>query len=114
MTQTTSESPNADRTEFELSQQDRHNLLRAERRRTALRILTSEAGVNDLQELAAAIAERTAGSNPDDPDTIERLTITLHHTHLPRMDDLGILDYDPESHRIDRPESLDAALPEDF
>jgi len=26
--------------------------------------------------------------------------ITLHHTHLPKMDDLGVVSYDPDRHQV--------------
>jgi hypothetical protein len=46
------------------------------------------------------VAIREDGSDAADADVVERVQVALHHVHLPKMDELGILDYDQESHRI--------------
>jgi hypothetical protein len=28
--------------------------------------------------------------------TVERVAVTLHHVHLPKMDDVSVVDYDPD------------------
>jgi hypothetical protein len=40
---------------------------------------------------------RRAGS---DPVPADRLAIGLHHSHLPKLGDCGLVDYDPESHTV--------------
>jgi hypothetical protein len=28
------------------------------------------------------------------------VAVSLHHVHLPVLEDVGVLDYDPDSHRV--------------
>lgn len=90
---------------FELPPSERHRLLAAERRRLALDILTGTTSVVELEDLAAEIAAREDGTLTGD-DAIKRVGVSLHHVHLPQMDKMGILDYDPELHLIKPAEPL--------
>jgi hypothetical protein len=36
-----------------------------------------------------------------DEEFVERVKISLHHNHLPKMADLGVVEYDPDATRID-------------
>lgn len=84
-----------------LSEQDRHRLLAAERRRATLDVLADRelpVGVEDLAEDVVAKEEDTDGI---DVNAVETVAISLHHHHLPMMDDLGVIQYDPTSHRIE-------------
>ncbi|WP_224333168.1 DUF7344 domain-containing protein [Haloprofundus halobius] len=51
-------------------------------------------------ELAERCAE--AENTADDP---ERLAFALHHTHLPKLDDVGFLDYDPDAGTVRGPDA---------
>jgi hypothetical protein len=51
----------------------------------------------DLENLAAAIARHETDGDVIDEKAIEQVAITLHHTHLPMMGELGVIDYDPDS-----------------
>lgn len=52
-----------------------------------------------------ALAERVTQVEPDlasnDEGAIEDVSLALHHSHLPKMDRLGIVEYDPETNRIE-------------
>lgn len=85
----------------DLSTSERCSLLASDRRRLALDILTGKTAPVELEELAVGIAAREGGSDAVDEETVERVAITLHHVHLPKMVDLGVLDYDPKTNRID-------------
>lgn len=54
-----------------------------------------------LDELATVVSgwrrARTPGIGVVTPDDREEVRIELHHVHLPRLDDAGFLDYDPET-----------------
>ena len=80
-----------------LSESERHLLLSAERRRIALSVLEDRADPMDLEALAAAVAAR---ADDDGEDAVDRTMIDLHHSHLPRMDDLGVVDYDRDSGEV--------------
>lgn len=61
------------------------------RRRACLFLRRAGVEVATLQDLVDALAP-----NAGDEER-ERLAINLHHRHLPKLDDAGIVDYDPRS-----------------
>lgn len=82
-----------------LTESEQYRLLTADQRRLALEVLADRGGGPiELTELAAAMAERERGAA--DEAAAERIAVTLHHNHLPRMDALGVLDYDSASHLV--------------
>ncbi|MCO8244951.1 MULTISPECIES: hypothetical protein [unclassified Haladaptatus] len=85
----------------ELTASDLHSLLAVERRRLILDILTEGVTTVELKELVVEVVEREDGIDTTDEDVIDRVTIGLHHNHLPRLDDAGLVDYDPDSHTVD-------------
>lgn len=92
-----------DRT-LELSESEYHRLLSDERRRTTLAILETERTPIDLPDLAKAVATREVDTGSSESERVERVTTALHHNHLPKMDQLGVIDYDPSTKRIARSE----------
>lgn len=84
-----------------ISETDRHRLLASERRRVALEILTGRTDPVDLDDLAAGIVGREDDVDAADEAAVERVAVQLHHMHLPKMAELGIIDYDPATNRID-------------
>lgn len=85
----------------QLSESDRHRLLAAERRRVVLDVLAEESGPTTLFDLAGAVATRESTTDVPDPATVDRVAVSLHHTHLPKMAALGVVEYDPDTHRIE-------------
>ncbi|MDG5821499.1 hypothetical protein [Natronococcus sp. A-GB7] len=75
----------------------------SDRRRVALAILDERTELLGIDELAVAVAKREAENDAevDEGVSVERIAITLHHTHLPRMADADVIDYDPQNGRID-------------
>lgn len=69
-------------------------LFAAERRRLALDVLSERTVPVEIDELAAEIAARGEGSPTD-------VVIDLHHSHLPKLDEADVVDYDPESHVVE-------------
>lgn len=100
MSKILNETTEEDARTIDLATRDRHGLLMAERRRLALEILAGDSGSVDLEELAAGVATREEGPDADE-ETIERVAVALHHNHLPKMADLGVLAYDRDAHRIE-------------
>lgn len=100
----------------ELSTSDRHRLLAADRRRLALDVLTGTSGTVSLEELAREVAAREDDRGAQDEASVERneIKLSLHHHHLPKMADMHVLEYDPETNVI-RPSgvSLDGVRPGD-
>ena len=52
--------------------------------------------------------ELVDGNSTVDPDSV---AATLHHVHLPKLDDLGLVDYDPETNVVS-PVEDEAAIPD--
>lgn len=85
----------------QLTESEYHELLSVERRRTTLDIVARANAPVELRELAAMVAERESDVGVPDEATVERVAISIHHTHLPQMADLGVIDYDPDSSRVE-------------
>ena len=85
----------------ELTESDRHRLLASERRRVVLEVLDGSTASIALEELARQVAARESGRDVVDAEAAERVAVSLHHTHLPKMANLGVLRYDPVVRRID-------------
>jgi len=82
----------------ELNESERHQLLASERRRTTLEVLSQRITPVDLEELATAVAGRETSVASEQHR--ERIRISLHHKHLPKMADMGVVDYDAEAGRV--------------
>lgn len=82
-----------------LSENERHTLLASEQRRQAIAVLSFADAPVDLDDLTHAVATR--GEQSDDEESIERIKITLHHIHLPKMEDFGVLEYDTEGNVVE-------------
>lgn len=83
-----------------LADGDRHELLASKRRRTTLDVLAGRSAPVDLAELARTVAARECDVDATDADAVERVAVSLHHNHLPKMDDWDVLDYDPVANRV--------------
>lgn len=79
-----------------------YEILANPRRRGTIRHLTETAGgrVVSLRDLAAAIAAEETGQSPPPRACRESVYNSLHQTHLPKLDELGILEYDREARAV--------------
>lgn len=82
----------------ELTETDLHRVLSSARRRVVLDVLADREAPMELAGLSSAVASSQDGV---DPQARERVAITLHHEHLPLLDDVGLVDYDPEARRVE-------------
>lgn len=95
-----------------LSTDQLHRLLANSRRRLLLSYLQSHTDESvSFEDLVAAIAR---GERPDPgPATHwQRVETDLHHVHLPKLADAGVLEYDPVTRTVEYEPSdeLEAAL----
>lgn len=99
MSDTISESPAEPRESgartIELEESARHELLAVRRRRLAIDVLEGRVASLDLDAIAREIAVRE-DADPS-PETVDRIAIALHHNHLPRLDEYGLVGYEPKA-----------------
>ena len=80
----------------ELAEHEIHDVLRNERRTRTLRYLQRERRTVTLRELAEALASAETGESPPPRNVRESVYNSLHQTHLPKLDGLGIVDYESD------------------
>ena len=78
----------------------RHRLFRAERARVALDVLAERTTAIDLDDLATAVAECETTDAPDENE-VQRVAISLHHRHLPKMAEADVVEYDADANRVE-------------
>ncbi|MFW6384898.1 MAG: DUF7344 domain-containing protein [Halodesulfurarchaeum sp.] len=71
-----------------------HFVLSNPRRQDTLRYLARNAGRATVRELSEFIAAEETGEVPAPRRTRETVYVSLHQTHLPALDELGIIEYD--------------------
>lgn len=99
----------------QLTTDEAHRLLTSSRRRLLLSYLsTGPNGPVPVDELIDVVAKREC-PDPGPATHRERILIDLHHVHLPRLADAGVLDYDPvaETVRYDGSAKLQSILDTD-
>lgn len=87
-----------------------HAVLRSEERRRVLRFFQEWDGrVATLDELANYLVALDGGF-----EEFERAKVALHHAHLPKLAEMGVLDYDARTHVTcyRKHTRLEALLPE--
>lgn len=83
-----------------LTETEIHDLLRNERRRQVIKHLQDTVGRTTLRDLAETIAERETGESPPPKNIRKSVYNSLHQTHLPKLDDRGIVEYDSDRKTI--------------
>lgn len=84
----------------EVPESEVHDLLRNERRRQVIKYLQRTVGSTTLREIAEAIAEKETGISPPPKNIRQSVYNSLHQTHLPKLDDLGVVAYDSDRKTI--------------
>ena len=77
-----------------------HEVLRNDRRRLALEALRDAGGRTTVRELSETVATRETGEEPAPRNKRQSVYVSLHQTHLPKLDELGIVDYDGDSKAV--------------
>ena len=77
-----------------------HDVLRNDRRRLAIEVLKEEGGEASVRDLAEEVAARETGEAPAPRNKRQSVYVSLHQTHLPKLDDLDIVDYDPDEQQV--------------
>lgn len=100
--ETRTEQPESPELSGGLSESARHWALSDERRRILLEELSARQEPVELDDLASAIARAETAREPG-PEARRRLSISLHHVHLPKLAEFGVVTYDPHTRRVSRP-----------
>jgi hypothetical protein len=79
------------------------------RRRECLKYLDTAEPPVDVRELAQHVAEAVEADH--DPELERSIYTTLCQTHLPRLDERGIVDYDSSGRRVSTGPAFDAIRP---
>ena len=74
--------------------------LGVEHRRHVVEALAEHTTALELGELAAEIVTPAPGADPPPKEAIAGVKLGLHHVHLPTLDQMGVLDYDPTTRVI--------------
>lgn len=89
-----------------------HDVLSNDRRWHVLELLSDE-DPQDLRSLANAIAAVESGESPAPRQVRQSVYVTLHQNHLPKLDSLGIVEYDDTSKMValdERADEIDVYL----
>lgn len=86
----------------ELTWDERFEILSSDRRRRLVFYLVDQNGEGDLTELARRIA---AWENDIEPSEVsererKRVYISLYQTHIPKLEEYGLIEYDREETRV--------------
>ncbi|MFC7068640.1 DUF7344 domain-containing protein [Halobaculum lipolyticum] len=84
----------------DLTDSELYALLASDRRRAVMAVVENRCRSLGLEQLAANVAEALEGEEFD-PGALRSLAIELHHVHLPKLSDAGLLDYDPAANWVD-------------
>ncbi|SDQ95397.1 DUF7344 domain-containing protein [Natronobacterium texcoconense] len=89
--------------EHELTQAELFDVFSNARRRRTVQYLKRRGGSCDLAPLVEQVAAWENDTDPDDVTRTQRrrVYISLYQTHLPMLEDHGIVDWDPDGHHID-------------
>lgn len=82
-------------------------ILSSARRRRLLYHLHRRGGEADLRELARDVAADETGT-PVGEDVEKRLYISLYQTHVPKLEEAGLVVYDADERRVSLTERIDA------
>lgn len=85
----------------ELDPGEIHNVLRNDRRRHAIEYLRDADEPLAVDALAEHIASVETGESPPPRDVRKSVYVSLHQTHLPKLDELDIVDYDQREQQIE-------------
>ncbi|MFB6255762.1 MAG: hypothetical protein ABEH58_03385 [Haloplanus sp.] len=91
----------------ELDPADIHDVLRNDRRRLVLERLREAEGSQAVGDLAEHVAGLEADEDPPPRNVRQSVYVSLHQTHLPKLDELGIVEYDAEAKEVRLAEHAD-------
>lgn len=83
-----------------LTQNQLYDTLANERRRACVRYLLDGSTDVSVKELATYVARQVSDESPPSDSFQQSTYISLVQTHLPKLDDYGVIDYDADAKRV--------------
>jgi hypothetical protein len=83
-----------------LEEAEIHDVLRNSRRRRVIERLRGGSGEESVADLAELIATAESEESPPPRNVRQSVYVSLHQTHLPKLDELGIVAYDSDEKRV--------------
>lgn len=87
-----------------------HDVLSNERRKMVIDLLRETEGSMSARDLSEHIAERETGESPPPRNIRQSAYVSLHQTHLPKLDELGIIEYDESDKTVALDEAASAEV----
>lgn len=88
------------------------DVLSIERRRIVLGYLLRQDGPVEVEELIDhVVAESQSTDDTQSDDVRLQVFLNLHHVHLPKMDDVGLADYDRDRETVELTDAARGAEP---
>lgn len=84
----------------ELEEGEIHDILRNDRRRAVIAALDANDGEATIRDLSEQIATIESGEDPPPRNLRQSVYVSLHQTHLPKLDSLGVVSYDTETKTV--------------
>lgn len=82
------------------------DILKNKRRMLLVELLADERGATDLSTVAETIADIEGGTGTYSQRR-KRVRVALYQSHLPKLDDFGVVEYDKRSGSISRGDQFD-------
>ncbi|WP_199722489.1 hypothetical protein [Haloarcula sp. Atlit-47R] len=101
MSQSTQQGTRAYEMIERLNDSEYYRILSSDRRRTTLEVLTEQTDPVELESLAREVATRENDGDAVTEEIVNQVACTLHHIHLPKMADFGVVDYHANATRIE-------------
>ncbi|MFC6904190.1 DUF7344 domain-containing protein [Halalkalicoccus tibetensis] len=87
--------------ESSLTEGEIHDILRNDRRRAVIEFLFEHDRRATIRELSEHIAALESGEEPPPRNIRQSVYVSLHQTHLPKLEGLGVVDYDTDSKDVE-------------
>lgn len=85
---------------LDISEEDIHDVLRNRRRRLVIDILKEADSPVSVRELSEQIGAVESGSDPPPRNIKQSVYVSLLQTHLPKLDELNIINYEPDGKTV--------------
>jgi predicted transcriptional regulator len=90
-----------------LERTDIHDILRNNRRRRVIESLREHDEPLSVRDLSELLATAETGEDPAPRNVRQSVYVSLHQTHLPKLEELGVVDYDGDTKVVTLADAID-------